>query len=372
MAQTFLTVQEIAKESLFRLENNLVMAQLVYKDYGGDFAEKGDTIQVRKPATFTAADFTTTISAQEVIEDKTLVTLDKIADVSVDITSKELSLNIQDFGAQVAEGAMQAIAQKIDAALLGLYKGVGYYSGGSTPANQPNALADIAGARKVLNDNKAPMRDRYAVWSPGAEANLLILDAIAGADKSGSTDALREANMGRLYGFDNYMSQNVASHTKGTLASTGTIQVDGAHAAGVSTLTLKGSNANLTGTVVEGDILVVNGYPHYVTAAGEAAANALDVSIEPLRASMAGDETVTIIASHTANIAFHKNAFALVNRPLALPMGGAAGAVENYNGLSIRVTMGYAMSSKTNTISFDILYGVKVLEPKLATRIWRI
>jgi hypothetical protein len=53
---------------------------------------------------------------------------------------------------------------------------------------------------------------------------------------------------------------------------------------------------------------------------------------------------------------------------MALPLGGATGAVVNYNGLSIRVTMGYTMSNKVNTISWDILYGVKTLQPELAAR----
>ena len=57
MANTFLTSKEIARQALPILENNLVMGGLVYRDYSNTFAQKGDTIQVRKPAAFTAVEF---------------------------------------------------------------------------------------------------------------------------------------------------------------------------------------------------------------------------------------------------------------------------------------------------------------------------
>ena len=45
MANTFLTPDIIAKEALMVLENNLVMAGLVNRDYSPEFAKVGDTLQ---------------------------------------------------------------------------------------------------------------------------------------------------------------------------------------------------------------------------------------------------------------------------------------------------------------------------------------
>lgn len=58
MANTFLTPDIIAKEALMVLENNLVMAGLVHRDYSPEFAKVGDTITIRKPAKFIAKNFT--------------------------------------------------------------------------------------------------------------------------------------------------------------------------------------------------------------------------------------------------------------------------------------------------------------------------
>lgn len=365
MSNTFLTVNEIAKESLMRLQNNLVMGSLVYTDFDADFANKGDTVNVRKPATFVAKDFTTATETQAINEGTVPVKLDKIADVTVEVTSKQLGLNIQDFGSQVVDGAMQALAQKIDADLLSLYKDVPYVSG--TAGQTPKVLADIANASKVLNNNKVPFGNRRLVIDPEAQASLVVLDAIAGADKSGNTHALRDANIGRVLGLDSYLDQNVYTHTKGTLDTNATGTVNTATDGTKVTV----ASGGIKGTVKKGDIVKfadVTG-TYVVTADAEMDADGAGTfNVYPALAEDITTKKITVTGSHVSNLGFHKNAFALVNRPQALPMGGAEGYVANYNGLSIRVTMGYNMSSKVNTISFDILYGVKTLDPDLAVR----
>ena len=63
---------------------------------------------------------------------------------------------------------------------------------------------------------------RRAIWVTEADAAFATVDAILNAEKSGSTAALREGSIGRVMGLDNYMSQAIKTHTKGTLAVTGT------------------------------------------------------------------------------------------------------------------------------------------------------
>lgn len=57
MANTFLTPSVVAREALMVLENNLVMANLVHRDYSDEFVQVGDTVTIRKPAKFTAKNF---------------------------------------------------------------------------------------------------------------------------------------------------------------------------------------------------------------------------------------------------------------------------------------------------------------------------
>ena len=91
MANTFLEVKEIARQALPRLIENLVIPNLVHRDYSNDFVQgKGATILVRKPNALVAKDFTGEIETQDIAEDSVEVTLNKLA--TVDGFSRSLGL----------------------------------------------------------------------------------------------------------------------------------------------------------------------------------------------------------------------------------------------------------------------------------------
>lgn len=65
---------------------------------------------------------------------------------------------------------------------------------------------------------------------------------------------------------------------------------------------------------------------------------------------------------------FHPFAFAFVTRPLTVPAGVQC-YTTSYNGITLRVTRGYDINKKTDIISMDVLYGYKVLDKTLATKV---
>lgn len=281
MANNILTPEIIAREALMLLRNNAVMANLVHRDYSGEFVGAvGDTITVRKPATFVANEFTGNISVQDATESGVEVKMDKHLDVSFAVTSKQMTMDIADFSAQLLVPAMQAFADKVDKYLIALEAEA---TNRVPHADGVIAPADLIAARKFLTQNAAPLADRRFVVGATAEADLLGNELFVSAEKVGDAGtALREASLGRKFGMDCYVDQNIAA---------------------------------------------ADGY--------------------------------------TPSIAFHKNAMALVTRPLALPMGAAKSAIMNYDGFGLRVVYGYDMNTKTDTISIDMLCGVKLLEDKL-------
>lgn len=282
MANTFITPQIVAREALMVLRNNAVFANLVHRDYSSEFvAGVGDTVTIRKPAKFEAKEFSGTTSAQAATESKVDVKLDKLLDVTIDVTSKEMTMSIADFSEQILTPAMQAFADKIDGYLIAL---AGAVSNKVTQASNVTK-ADIISARKFLTKNAAPLTDRRFVYNTDTEADLLNTDLFVSAEQVGDAGtALREASLGRKFGMDFYVDQNM--DTSGPKA-----------------------------------------------------------------------------------VAFHKNAFALVTRMLELPQGAAKAAIMNYDGFALRVVYGYDMTKKTDTISLDMLCGVKTLDDKLAAQI---
>lgn len=381
MGNTFLTPNIIAREALMQLRANCVMAGLVYRDYSSEFvASVGDTITVRKPATFEAKEFdrTSGIDIQDAVEDGVDVKLDKLLDVSFEVTAEQLTLDIANFSTQLLQPAMQSFAQKIDLYLLGLYTDVPDTTGaaGSTPA----AISDITNARQVLGENLVPLPMRRLVIDPSAENKFLQLSTFHEADKLGdSGTALREASLGRKFGFDIYSDQNVITHTKGTLAvAAGTspkIVAKTAGTAGDTTLTLTvtgGSSPTLTGTLKKGDYMIIGTAKYLITKNATAADDEIAVEFTPgLAANLLTTTEITVGANYTANLAFHRNAFALVSRPLALPkgLGDTQKAIVNYDGFGLRVIYDYNSQYKKDVVSIDMLCGVKTLDPKLACKL---
>ncbi len=363
MSNTFLTAQEIARQALPILKNNLVFPMLTYTDYADDFANVGDTIQIRKPPVYEAKEFNGTIETQDIVEDKVLVTMDKIADVSVEVTAKEMALEIENFTSQVIEPAAIAIAEKINRDGLELYKDI--YTIGGTAGTTPNSLEDLAAARKMLNINKAPVFPRYAVWDPEADMNFSVIPAIVNAEKSGSTEALREGSIGRIQGVDNYMSQAIWNHTPG-VSATG-LTVKNAVTAGSHQVDIGGTS--LTGKFVKGDILTIDGTTYTVTEdSDEAVSNSIaGIKVAPVLPQIESGTDVAVSPAHAANLVFHKNAFAFVSRPLELARG-AESYVTSFEGITLRVTFSYDASTKKQMLSIDTLYGFKTIYPQLAMR----
>lgn len=356
----FLTTKTIAREALPILESNLVFPALIYKDYSEEFSKQGDTIQVRKPPVYNASEFDGQIDIQDINEGELLVKLDKIADVSVELTAKEMALNAEDFTKQVIEPAMVAIAEKINADGLSLYKDVPYTYG--TAGTTPSTLTDLAGSAKILNDHKAPLVGRGAVWNTEAIANFQVLPALVNAEKCGSTEALREGSVGRVFGVDHYFSQQVPQHVAGTFSGSATASVGNAP----GTVTITGT---AKGTLKYGDLLKIGTGTYTVMEDTEANGSSTTVvKIFPSLNEKDREKTVTPVGSHAANMMFQRSAFGFVTRPLEAARG-ADSYVTTYNGLSVRVTMDYNIATKKQTLSIDTLYGFKTLYPELAVRV---
>ena len=81
MANSLITPSIIAKEALVQLENNLVMSNNVHREYKKEFVKVGDTVSIRKPVKFYAADGATRVN-QDVEEATTSITVDARKHVS--------------------------------------------------------------------------------------------------------------------------------------------------------------------------------------------------------------------------------------------------------------------------------------------------
>lgn len=361
MENTILTPEIIAKEALMVLESNMVMADLVHRDYSKEFAKVGDTVNVRKPAKFNAKNFLGTIEKQDITEGSVPVKLDRIRDVSVDVTSKEMTLSIQDFSEQIIKPALSAIAESVDEDLIsyGVEKAGKTVSATANPTN----LADIASLAKDLDLAKVPMQNRSLVLHPTHKYSYALTDNLSKVSYAGDNTTLRDALLGKVYSLQTYMDQN-APDTQAEEAGTATsYKVAGTK--GQTTVALSSVSAD-DATIKKGDGFIFHGY-FYRFAEDKTASSGAVSSItidQKLVENIQSTDTIKII-NKPVSLAFHRNGLALVTRPLELPAGAPKAAIESANGLAIRVVYGYDQDTKTDTISFDILYGIKDLDDSM-------
>ena len=96
MANTKLTADVVAAEALMLLDNNLVMANQVYRGYESEYStnvngyKKGATIRIRRPNDFTVRDGAVA-QVQDVVEGTTTLVVNKQKGIDFRFTSQELT-----------------------------------------------------------------------------------------------------------------------------------------------------------------------------------------------------------------------------------------------------------------------------------------
>ena len=216
MANTFITPAKIAQMALATLYNDSVMLPLVSSEFSSEFSsDQGDTVSVRKPATFTANEFNQAvgISLQDATESSVDVKLDTIYDVSIPVRSLDYTLELGDFQRQIVAPAMEAISQAVDSLILTLRDDVVTTKTLSAfnASTNPHPLYDLIDVGRMLTTKKVPRAGRRVIVDEYIGAQWKRDELAHAADKRGDGgSALAEAFItSRTFGFDAYESNNI-------------------------------------------------------------------------------------------------------------------------------------------------------------------
>jgi hypothetical protein len=412
MANTIITPSVIAKEALMQLENNLVMANQVHREYKKEFnGGQGDTVSIRKPVKFYTADGATRVN-QDVEEKSTSITVDQRKHVSWNFATQDLTLSIENYSERYIKPAMITLANTVDKSLYGLYSSV--WNSVGTPGTTPASFGSVALSAQRLDEMAVGSDSRSMMLNPAARyavaGDQLTLDSVG----TKGTGAYEKARLGEIAMFDTFSSQNIVNHTVGV--ATGTPLVNGgaqnvtyANATGANSQTLvtDGWTNSTTGILKAGDVFTIAGVKAVNPVPGEgttgktvmpylqqftvladvnsgATTGPATLTISPaiitsgpfqtVNAAPADNSAITVFGTsataYPQNLGFHKNAFALVTVPLEMPDGAAFKARESHNGLSVRVVKDYDIDTDNDVIRLDILYGTKSIFPDLASRLW--
>jgi len=408
MANNFKNTSLVTRIALKEFMNALQLGAKVDRQYDSQFRKVGNAINVRRPVMFVSESGAAIGSNNDVEERAAVLTLDSREKVSFAVSSEDLTLSVEDFTSRFVQPAMAELAQVVESAIAAKYYQIGNFVG--TAGTAPSTFLEVGGAAKVLKKLGTPMSSSGMRWCAfyDEDASLALADGLKAVFPSQiATKAIEEASIGKYSSFDMYENQSLALHEVG--AHGGTPLINGASQdvtyaasgdAWTQSLITDGWTNSVTGILKQGDVFTIAGvnsvnrktrqdtgdlqtFSVQADANSGASTGPATLTISPPMITSGPYQTVSAApadnaaivvktgvasSSHKQNLAFHKNAITLAMAPLDLPTEGASASRESYKGLSIRAVRQYNINSDETTYRFDILFGVKALNPDFAVR----
>lgn len=433
MSNTLLTISDITNESLMILENELVLANKINREYddrfGVDGAKIGYTTNVRRPARFKGTGGPA-LNVEDFVETSVPATLTNQFHVDTQFITSDLLLSMDMFSKRVLKPVIAAIANRIDSDTADFMR-INTANIVGTAGTSPTTLAPFLSAGAILDTEAAPRDgERYMVLDQFSQASMVgSLTGLFNPQVNISEQYKKGLMSRETVGFDWYMDQNIGNQQFATLAGSPQFSTTGTSSALLSTgwadtgtLQTKGWTAstqvlNVGDVFTMQNVFMVNpqkrvatkqlryfvvrppvGTPSngtfvpvtdifgnvtggtYTSDAGGllqvTVANAVisGGQFQNVSAAPANSAPITLFATNQnspQSLAFHKNSYTLVSADLPLPGGVdmAARAAHKDVGVSIRIVRQYTINNDALPTRADVLYGLASLYRELACRV---
>lgn len=204
-----------ASELLSSLKKATVLGSVCNRSYEGQIQNAGDTVRITSVARPTVADYvvgTTTITPEQLTDAQRSLVIDQAKYFAFEIDDVDAAQSVNG-GALMSEAAAEAayaLRDAFDQYLWSFYTEAASANQESTVSVTTGALAYTQIRKLALNLDEAnvPTQGRWLVAPPWFTSLLLEESKFVEADKSGTTDALRNGFIGRALGFDLLQSNN--------------------------------------------------------------------------------------------------------------------------------------------------------------------
>jgi hypothetical protein len=424
MANALLSPKVYANVGLKLLKNNLVAAKLVSSEYKNIVVKpisntgqsNGTTVYVKRPPQFTVRDGAVA-SVQDVVEGEIAVTINKQKGVDVEFTSMEETLSVDALlKSKTMEGAMSALANQIDGDIHVETKK--FYSWVGTPGQVVNSYSDLTKGPQRLDEMSVQAAGRIGFMHP--EDAWAMAGSVAGltAQEKEASDALTTAKLPLLGNIKWYSTQNAGTVTTGTRSGNATVNGASQNSAysavkdGDWTQSLILASVGNNTTVKAGEVFTIADvyacnqltkarlpYLQQFTITADGTANgsgALTVTMSPPIISSGAFQNVVCAGTDTAapdtgaaiiwmgdateantdattynfNTVFRPEAIALVSAKLVMPYSGEADySTDPETGITVRYWRSSDSTNDTHLHRYDVIYGVKNVDPRRGTRL---
>ena len=389
----------ITRKSLEILENNLVIARTVNRQYDDSFAKSGakigSTLRIRLPDRALVTDGAA-LQVQDDVEQNTSLTVSSQKHIGINFTTAELTMQLDDFAERVLKPRISQLAASIDADVANSFQNI--FQSVGTPGTTPGTSLVLLQAQQKLNEAAAVMSPRYATVNPAANAALVegmkgLFNPVSTISKQFKSGLMGEG----ILGYEELnMSQSIKQHTTGSRTGSHTVTTTVA-TQGASTIAITGTGSQV---IKKGDVFTISSVfavnpqtrestgslqQFVATADATATGGAYTVSVSPAiytatQALATVDSfpqaaaTVTFLGSastqYPQNLIYHKDAITFATADLVMPQGVDMASRQVHNGISMRIVRQYDINNDRMPCRIDVLYGYGVIRPQMAVRMW--
>jgi hypothetical protein len=386
----------ITNETLVILENNLVAAGKVNRQFENQFVKIGTTLTIRKPNKFLVTSGPG-LAIQNIIEPQTSITINSQQHIDFLFSSVDLTLVIEEFSERYLKPIAAKLANKVDMDVLANYSQVANFVG--SPGSTPNNFSYLAAVGQRMDEGAVPQDGRVLILN--SAANWGIAGALINTYVRSVAEPAYKGFLAAIANMEIYLDQNVPRQTVGawgsTTGSSGPRINATAGQTGSTILTDQWPSS--AAILTAGDVITIAGVDavnpesladtgalmdFVVTANTSSTGTTASVPISPAITTTGAFQNVTAApgahalinvidgvasTSYPQNLAFVKDAFGLVTVPMELPDGVDFKAREMYKNVSMRVIRQYDINNDWTPCRVDVLYGTATFYPELAVRL---
>lgn len=424
MANTYITMQEVAEDLLIDFQNNLLVTATTERGYEDDITkahtDTGGSVKVRKPVRYNVGDGATITGTTSTVEKDVDLTIDYRKHVEANFTLNDLTFYAKDkFRERFITPMGVRLANEVDKIVADeMGKAISIFTG--TAGVAPAAYSDAALTSALMNKQAIRMDNRWLGYGEDSYAQMISAGTLQNSfDMKLTRDITRDGQLGRIANFASYHTIFTRQQTAGIGEVAATPTSGFVDAGNVKTTVTSGSSIVIeglggptTGAFLEGDkIKIANVFsvnPITLQSTGElmtftvtadadsSAGGEATISVSPAIISSATDPyrnisntagipggattLVTLASSNTGagstgkvpyeiNMAYVPEAVLFGAPPLAIPRSVSREAAGRHTDpetkVSIRLVEDYDVINDKNIVRADVIFGVTVLQDRI-------
>jgi len=426
MANTYVTMTEVAEDLLQDFENNLLVTATTWRGYEDDISnahtDTGGSVTIRKPIKYNVGTSATITGTTSTVEKSTTLTVDQRRNVEANFTTNDLTFYSKDkFRERFITPMAKELANAVDLYVADeMGKAINFFSG--TAGTKPSSYGAVADTGALMNKLGIPMADRWLGLSEDSYSSLMTAGTLQNSnDIQINRDITRRGQIGMINDMQSFHSIFMKRQIAGIGDSSAT-PASGLVAAGNvkttvtsgSTLVVENLQNSDTGVFQPGDKITIAGAfsvnPITQTSTGQlmqftitdaaaidsSASGEATITVSPAIISASTDpyrnisntsgivggtgSAISLATSATVagtaatvpyeiNMGYVPSAVLFAAPPLAMPKsisGEAAGrATDPDTKVSIRMIEDYDVINDKVITRADVIFGVQVLDDRI-------